>query len=179
MIMEHCSNQFSLSSCQSKPHLQVQLLKDFAKKKGMLQLFFASTTGIGLGQGGQQVFAQFPYFASSFDATGTSNYLRLRVEGRNSVSGTPGSPNMVYELTFFNPGLTGGVPWIELLVGQQARGTTGAFSAICSTNAVLTGGDLGPSNQGVSPNQSYVLVGDATGTSWTVNTGYYVGNSGY
>ena len=111
-------------------------------------------------------------------ASGT-DYFRLRCEGTNNVAGTPGSPNMVYELTFFNPTLCGGVPFIELLVGLQARGTSGAFSAICSASAVLPGGNLGPTNQGVSPNQSYVLVGNATGTSWTVNTGAYVGNSGY
>lgn len=111
--------------------------------------------------------------------TSGTDYKRLRWEGTASTSGTLGAPNMVYELTFFNPALTGGVPWLELLVGQQARGTTGALSAICSASAILPGGNLGPSNQGVSPNQSYVLVGDATGTSWTVNTGAYVGNSGY
>lgn len=111
----------------------------------------------------------------------TTSYKRLRVEGTSSLSGTPGSPNMVYEITFFNPQLTGGVTWIELLVGVQNRGTGsfGVFSGICSSSAVLTGGNLGPSNQGVSPNQSYVLVGDATGTSWTVNTGFSVGNTGY
>ena len=111
--------------------------------------------------------------------TSSTSHKRLRVEGRNFVSGTPGTPNMVYELTFFNPKLTGGLTWIELLVGQQARGTTGAFSSICSASARLTGGDLGPTNQGVSPNQSYVLIGNADGTSWTVKTGFSVGNTGY
>ena len=114
--------------------------------------------------------------------TSGTNYKRLRVEGTSSISGTPGSPNMVYELTFFNSDLTGGLPWIELLVGSQNRGTTnaGVFSGICSATAVLSGGNLGPfPNRGVAANQSYVLIGNADGTSWTVNTGYSVGNTGY
>jgi hypothetical protein len=114
--------------------------------------------------------------------TSGTNYKRLRWEGTNSTSGTVGSPNMVYELTFFNPALTGGVPWLELLMGAQARGTvtSGIVSGIYSTNALLTGGNMGPfPNRGVAANQSYVLVGNAAGTSWTVNTGYYVGGTGY
>jgi hypothetical protein len=89
---------------------------------------------------------------------------------------------MVYELTFFNPALTGGVPWLELLMGAQARGTvtSGIISGIYSSTALLTGGNMGPfPNRGVAANQSYVLVGNAAGTSWTVNTGYYVGGTGY
>lgn len=114
--------------------------------------------------------------------TSGTDYKRLRWEGTNSTSGTVGSPNMVYELTFFNPALTGGVPWLELLIGSQARGTAtaGIISGIYSQTALLTGGDMGPfPNRGVAANQSYVLVGNAAGTSWTVNTGYYVGGTGY
>jgi len=106
-----------------------------------------------------------------------TNYTRLRWEGTDSTSGTPGSPNMVYELTFFNPISTGGVPWLELLVGLQARGTSSTISSICSTTTLLAG--LGPSNKGVSALQSYVLQGNASGTAWTVNTGFHVGGTGY
>jgi len=110
-----------------------------------------------------------------------TDYRRLRWEGRASTSGTPGIPNMVYELTFFNPSLTGGNPWLELLVGVQARGnnTVGVISGLYGQAAKLTGGDLGPSNRGVTANQSYVMVGNSTGTSWTVYTGYNVGGTGY
>lgn len=114
-----------------------------------------------------------------------TDYIRLRYEGVSAFSGTPGFPNMVYEITFFNPALTGGVPWFELLVGLQNRGTTSippavpAISGIYSSSSLLFGGGLGPSNEGVSPNQSYVYVGDATGTNWTVYTGYYLSNTGY
>ena len=107
---------------------------------------------------------------SSF--TSGTNYKRLRWEGTAATSGTPGSPNMVYELTFFNPVLTGGVPWLELLVGTQAR--VGGISGLYSSTAILTGGSFIASNVNVAANQSYVMVGDATGTSWTVYTGYNV-----
>jgi hypothetical protein len=111
----------------------------------------------------------------------STDYRRVRWEGTASTSGTPGSPNMVYELTFFNPNLTNNNPWIELLVGVQARGNNnvGVISGLYSTTAKLTGGDLGPSNRGVTANQSYVMVGNSTGTSWTVYTGYKVGGTGY
>jgi len=113
--------------------------------------------------------------------TSGTDYSRLRWEGTASTSGTPGNPNMVYELTFFNPSLTSGNPWIELLVGVQARGNNNAsvISGLYSSSAKLTGGDLGPSNRGVTANQSYVMVGNSTGTSWTVYTGYYVGGTNY
>jgi hypothetical protein len=111
----------------------------------------------------------------------STDYRRVRWEGTASTSGTPGSPNMVYELTFFNPNLTNNNPWIELLVGVQARGNNnvGVISGLYSATAKLTGGDLGPSNRGVTANQSYVMVGNSTGTSWTVYTGYKVGGTGY
>ena len=112
---------------------------------------------------------------SSF--TSGTNYTRLRFEGTASTGGTPGSPNIVYELTFFNPALTGAVPWLELLVGSQAR--VGGISGLYSSTSILTGGSFIASNSNVAANQSYVMIGNSTGTSWTVYTGYRVGNTGY
>ena len=111
---------------------------------------------------------------SSF--TSSTDYTRLRWEGTAATTGTPGAPNIVYELTFFNPTLTGAVPWMELLVGTQAATT---ISGLYSSSAILTGGGFIASNVNVAANQSYVMVGDATGTSWTVYTGYSVGGTGY
>jgi hypothetical protein len=107
---------------------------------------------------------------SSF--TSGTDYKRLRWEGSAATSGTPGSPGIVYELTFFNTTLTGSVPWMELLVGVQQR--SGGISGLYSTSAILTGGSFIASNSNVAANQSYVMVGNATGTSWTVYTGYNV-----
>ncbi len=112
---------------------------------------------------------------SSF--TSGTDYKRLRYEGTAATSGSPGSPNMVYELTFFNPALTGNVPWLELLVGTQAR--VGGISGLYSSSAILTGGSFIASNSNVAANQSYVMIGNSIGTSWTVYTGYSVGNTNY
>lgn len=112
--------------------------------------------------------------------TSGTDYVRLRYEGTSGTSGSPGFPDIVYEITFFNPILTGGNPWVELLIGSQARGTSGpAISGMYNSAALLSGGGMGPTNQGVAANQSYVLVGNSTGTTWTVNTGYYAGGTGY
>ena len=99
--------------------------------------------------------------------------MTVRYEGTAArFDGVPGSPNIVYEITFFNPALTGGVPVAEIRVGAQARGTSGpAVSGLYSATGKLPGGDLGPSNTGVAADQSYVMVGNSTGTSWTVYTG--------
>jgi hypothetical protein len=98
------------------------------------------------------------------------DFSRFRFEGTASTSGTPGSPNIVWEATFFNQTLTGNVPAVEILVGTHARlaGQVG----IASTSAYYTTFTL-------SQNQSYVLIGDATGTAWTVYTGYYFSGTGY
>ena len=112
---------------------------------------------------------------SSF--TSGTDYKRLRYEGTAATSGSPGSPNMVYEITFFNPALTGNVPWLELLVGTQAR--VGGISGLYSSSAILTGGSFIASNSNVAANQSYVMIGNSIGTSWTVYTGYSVGNTNY
>lgn len=137
-----------------------------ASNPGLNKIFFAATDNSW-----QRV--------SSY--TSGTNYKRLRWEGTAGTSGTVGSPNMVYELTFFNMDLTGGSPWLELLVGSQARGNSsvGVISGLYSASAKLTGGDLGPSNRGVTANQSYVMVGNSSGTSWTVYTGYSVSGVDY
>ena len=107
-------------------------------------------------------------------ASGT-DYLRLRWEGTSATSGPVDNPNMVYELTFFNPTNTGNTSVFELLVGVQNRANvTGTISGICSNTAQLTGGSFTPTNRGVAQFQSYVGVGGANGNSWTVYTGYHI-----
>jgi hypothetical protein len=99
-----------------------------------------------------------------------TNYVRIRYEGTASTGGNAGSPNIVYEATFFNPAMTGGVPWLEVLFGQHARTNGSTMIADASTSyATYT----------LAANQSYVFVGNVTGTAWTVYTGYYVSGTGY
>lgn len=112
-------------------------------------------------------------------ASGT-DYLRIRWEGSAATSGPVGNPNMVYELTFFNPANTGNTSVFELLVGVQNRANVvGTISGICSNTAQLTGGSFTPTNRGVAQFQSYVGVGDANGATWTVYTGHYVDGTNY
>jgi len=99
-----------------------------------------------------------------------TDFVRMRFEGTATTSGTAGSPNIVFEATFFNPALTGGVPWLEVLFGTHGRTAGITMIADASTSYVTFT---------LEANQSYVFVGNATGTAWTVYTGYYVAGTGY
>ena len=97
-------------------------------------------------------------------ASGT-DYQRIRYEGTAATSGTVGSPNIVLEITLFNPNIMGGNNVLELLVGNHSR-LTGAAMVANSTTAYAT--------YTLAQNQSYVFVGNGDGTSWTIYTGYNV-----
>lgn len=96
-------------------------------------------------------------------------YTRVRYEGNGSTSGTVGSPGIVWEVTFFNPANYGGVPVIEILVGNHNR-TSGVTSISTTSVHMLT--------WTISSNTAYVLVGNSTGTVWTRYNGF-INNSGY
>lgn len=99
-----------------------------------------------------------------------NNFTRIRYEGNGSTSGTVGSPGIVYEATFFSPSITGGVPVLEVLFGNHNR-TTGQ-AGVASTSAYYA-------TYTQVANQSYVFVGNSTGTSWTIYTGYFIKGTGY
>lgn len=94
-----------------------------------------------------------------------AEYQRIRYEGTATTSGTVGSPNIVLEITLFNPNVMGGKNVLELLVGNHSR-LTGARMVASSTTQYAT--------YTLSQNQSYVFEGNADGTSWTIYTGYNV-----
>lgn len=98
-----------------------------------------------------------------------TNFTRVRYEGNASTSGTPGSPGIVYEATFFNSTLTG-FPAVEVLVGIHNRTAPGIIIATAST-ALAT--------SAISANQSYVFQGNASGTAWTIYTGSFMAGTGY
>lgn len=100
----------------------------------------------------------------------SASFSRFRYEGTATTSGTVGSPNIVYEATFFNQSLTSNVPAVEILVGSHGR-TTGAVGIASSASYYTT--------FSISANQSYVLIGNASGTVWTVYTGYFFSGTGY
>ena len=100
-----------------------------------------------------------------------TDYVRVRYEGNGSTSGTAGSPGIVAEITLFNPSkFSGGSNVIEMLVGVHNR--TGGVSNISNASTAYA-------TYTVSANQSYVFVGNSTGTSWTINTGSFVSGTGY
>jgi len=99
-----------------------------------------------------------------------ATYIRIRFEGTASTSGTPGSPNIVYEATFFNPSSFSNNSVVELLIGTNSR-PTGVMSAASASANYATGTP--------TANQSFVFSGNSTGTAWTIFTGYYVANTPY
>jgi hypothetical protein len=108
------------------------------------------------------------YQRVEYISSGT-NYTRVRYEGNGSTSGTPGSPGIVYEATFFNSTLTN-FPTVEFLFGNNNRTGPGIIIATAST-ALATAT--------LSANQSYVFQANATGTAWTIYTGSYMAGTGY
>jgi hypothetical protein len=99
-----------------------------------------------------------------------TDYVRVRYEGNANTSGTVGSPGIVAEITLFNPSKFSGSNVIELLVGIHNR-IDGVSNISNASTAFAT--------YTVAANQSYVFVGNSTGTSWTVNTGSKVSGTDY
>lgn len=94
-----------------------------------------------------------------------TDYLRIRYEGAAATGGVVGNPNIVLEITLFNPNVMGGRNVLELLVGNHSR-LTGARMVASSTTQYAT--------YTLAQNQSYVFEGNNDGTSWTIYTGYNV-----
>lgn len=94
-----------------------------------------------------------------------TDYQRIRYEGTAATSGSVGSPNIVLEITLFNPNVMGGKNVLELLVGNHSR-LTGVRNVANASTAYAT--------YTLSQNQSYVFEGNSDGTSWTIYTGYNV-----
>jgi len=96
----------------------------------------------------------------------SNDYFAWRYEGNAGTSGTPGSPGIVAELRFFKPSLFSGNNYIELRIG--AHNATGQLfrmdDGVSTTYWSST----------IAANQSYVMVGNSNGTSWTLYTGYYI-----
>lgn len=109
------------------------------------------------------------YQRVSYIAYGT-DYVRIRYEGTAGTSGTVGNPNIVYEVTHFNPSTFGGNNVIEILVGKHSR-TGGLFGAANATTFSVS--------SSIAANQSYVFVGSATGNNHVLYTGSHVAGTNY
>lgn len=97
-------------------------------------------------------------------------YVRIRYEGNGSTTGTVGNPGIVYEVTHFDPSKTNGNTVIEVLVGKHNR-TAGLFGAANAQYYLAS--------STISANQSYVFVGNDTGTAFTLYSGYYMAGTDY
>lgn len=98
-------------------------------------------------------------------------YTRIRYEGLASAAGaSAGSPTIVLEITLFNMSLTNNVPVVEVLVGNHNR---------LSGKTLVASSSVEYANFTMLANNSYVFVGNANGTAWTVYSGYYIANTGY
>jgi hypothetical protein len=94
-----------------------------------------------------------------------TDYQRIRYEGTAATSGSVGSPNIVLEITLFNPNIMGGRNVLELLVGNHSR-LTGVRMVASSTTQYAT--------YTLAQNQSYVFDGNSDGTNWIIYTGHNV-----
>ena len=106
--------------------------------------------------------------------TSGTDYVRIRQEGHNTSSGVaPGSSNLIFEITIFNPTkFTGGSNVIELLVGNWTANASQNVSNVSNASTAYTTFTM-------AANQSFVFVGNSTGTSWTVTSGNFVSGTGY
>ena len=102
-------------------------------------------------------------------ASGTA-YQRIRYEGTRATGAAIGSPNIVLEITLFNPANYGGYNVLELLTGNHA--STGGASLVANSSTAYA-------TYSQSSNASYVFVGDGGGNSWTIYSNSYVNNTDY
>ncbi len=86
------------------------------------------------------------------------NFFRVRYEGTASTGGTVGSPNIVYEATFFRP--TSTAQYVQVVFGTHSR-NTGQFGVTNASAYYATGGTI-------TANSSYVFEGNLSGTAWNI-----------
>lgn len=87
-----------------------------------------------------------------------TNYYRVRYEGSAATSGNIGYPTILYEFTFYKD--FNNQQYAEVVFAQHGR-NTGAFGVASASSYYSTAGSI-------TPNSSYVFVGNASGTVWTM-----------
>jgi hypothetical protein len=100
------------------------------------------------------------------DPTGEP-YVKLRYEGTANTSGTPGSPTIVLEVTFYRPlvSYNNRETWIEVRVGVHAA-QSGLFMIATEDTALAS--------SSIAPNTSWVLRCQHGGSSWTMTSNRYI-----
>lgn len=97
-----------------------------------------------------------------------NNYFRVRYEGNGTTSGTPGSPGITFEFTFFKP--TTDKQYIQVVFGGHNR-FNGAFG-IASASAYYT------TLPEITQNSSYVFESDLQGENWTIHPNSHITGNG-
>lgn len=87
---------------------------------------------------------------------------RMRFEGMGISGGSPGSSNLIWEITFVKP--EGDTQFIEILIGNHSR-LAGPFGYSGGGGKLVNGGTI-------TPNQSYTIVTDGVGNNpvWTTGS---------
>ena len=112
-----------------------------------------------------------------------TNYYRIRYEGTAATSGTVGSPNIVYEFTFYRPAGFGS-EYAVVVFGTHSR-NTGAFGVASSASYYVDQTSTSPGanvaagpGPGITANTSYLFTSNNGGTSWTLQQGWSISGVG-
>ena len=89
---------------------------------------------------------------------------RIRYEGTGTNTGTPGSPDIVAEFTFFQP-FPDGRQMVEARFGVHST-TTGPF--------MIASEEFALASDTITPNSSWVFIGNSSGTTWTLTSNRFV-----
>ena len=95
-----------------------------------------------------------------------SDRVIIRYEGNGITSGTPGSPGIVYEATFYKS--NGSNQYIQVNIGNHNK-TSGVFGLTSGASSGASYLNFGT----VSPNLSFYVVTDATGNNPVYHPGVY------
>jgi formylglycine-generating enzyme required for sulfatase activity len=97
--------------------------------------------------------------------TSGTDLLKIRFQGTAAPTGSVSNPNIVTEITLYNPTNFSGDNVAEIITGTHFR-TYGLFG-IASASSWYAQSSL-------SQNTSYVIAGNSTGTSFTIYSGMHI-----
>jgi hypothetical protein len=98
--------------------------------------------------------------------TKTENKIfRVRWEGNTSTSALAGNSNRFLEVTFYEA-IENGTQYLEVRSGNIPTPTSQPFMLATASTALATAT--------FATNNSWVFIGNSTGTTWTVETGSYI-----
>lgn len=95
----------------------------------------------------------------------TEYSFHIRIEGNSYFGAPPGSSNSFVEVSFYHQA-DNGSQYIEVRSGDIGYNTTGPFMLATASTALAS--------TSFASNQSWVFVGNDTGTSWIVQSGKYL-----